>query len=155
MNELHYAKEQPIGGDKKKGRGARQAQQPPGRGGQRPKNPPPFLLILEATQACVRGLFRLLAFCLREDLLKAPSAVVDGLAQRFVLRFRTLELFRLPHLPSFRDFQASSASAQAPVDSRVVLEAAQSSFSEAAQLLEKIPMPAKSVEPVVTGVATG
>jgi hypothetical protein len=135
MNELYHAKEQPAGGDKKKGRG-RGAQQA-GRGGQKPRNPPPYLMLLEATQSCVRGLFRLLAFCLREGLIKSPSAVTDLLAQRFVLRFRCLELFRLPHLPSFRDFQASSASAQEPVESSVVLDAAKSSFVDAQQLLDK------------------
>merc|ERR1711874_765046 len=44
----------------------------------------------------------------------------------------------LPHLPSYRDFEQSAASAQAPLESRVVLDAAQSSFTEAAQLLEKV-----------------
>jgi len=137
LNELHHAKEQPAGGDKKKGRG-RGAQAGRGAGGQKPRNPPPFLMLVEATQHCVRGLFRLLAFCLREGLIKSPSAVADGLAQRFVLRFRCLELFRLPHLPSFRDFEASCASAQAPVESSVVLEAAKSSFGDAQQLLDKV-----------------
>jgi len=144
LNELHHAKEQPLGGDKKKGKKERQPAQQQGRAGQRPKNPPPHLLLLEATQSCVRGLFRLLSFCLREELLKSPPAVADGLGQRFVLRFRALELFRLPHLPSFRDFQASSASAQAPVESRVVLEAAQTSFGEATQLLDRIVAPSKA-----------
>merc|ERR1719247_173783 len=151
LNEVYHAKEQPIGGDKKKGRAARQAQQQ--QQAKRPRSPPPFLLLLEATQSCVRGLFRLLAFCLREELLKTPPAVVEGLAQRFVLRFRALELFRLPHLPSFRDFEVSSASAQAPVESRVVLEAAQTSFSEAQQLLDKMATPTKGAEPALNGVA--
>lgn len=135
LNELHRAKEEPSS-DKKKGARPRQ-QQAAGRP-ERPKNPPPSLLLLDATQSAVRGLFRLLAFCLREGALKSPPAVMEGLAQRFVLRFRSLELFRLPHLPSFRDFQQSAASAQAPVESRVVLEAAQGSFSDASQLLDKV-----------------
>merc|ERR1712129_484190 len=101
-------------------------------------NPPPHLLLLEATQCTVRGLFRLLALCVRLNLITASAATAEGLAQRFVLRFRSLEQFRLPHLPSFKDFEHSSASAQAPVESRVVLDAAQSSFAEATQLLEKI-----------------
>lgn len=136
LNELYHSKEQPIGGPKKK---ASARQDKVGlRGGPRPRNPPPSLLLLEATQSAVRGLFRLLAFCLRMGLLASPAAVVEGLAQRFVLRFRMLEQFRLPHLPSFKDFEHSSASAQAPVDCRVVLDAAQASFTEAAQVLERM-----------------
>merc|ERR1719433_657444 len=100
----------------------------------RPRNPPPFLLLFEATQLVVRGLFRLLVFCLRNGLL----ASIGGLAQRFVLRFRSFEHFRLPHLPSFSDFEQSSAIAHAPLESRVVLDAAQASFTEATQLLEKV-----------------
>merc|ERR1712139_618010 len=89
LNDIYHAKEQPIGGDKKKGRNTRQAaQQQQQQRNQRPRNPPQFLTLMEATQATVRGLFRLLAFCQREDLFKTPSAVFDGLAQRFVLRFR-------------------------------------------------------------------
>jgi len=61
-----------------------------------------------------------------------------GLAQRFVLRFRSLEQFRLPHLPSYHDFEQSSGAAQSPLESRVVLDAAHSSFAEAGQLLEKV-----------------
>lgn len=150
LNELCHAKEQAVGGDKKKGRGRQAAQT--GRGGQKPRNPSPQLMVLEATQNCVRGLFRLLAFCLREGVLKSPSTVTDGLAQRFVLRFRCLELFRLPHLPSFRDFQASSASAQAPVESMVVLDAAKSSFAESQQLLDKVATALKERENSVDSI---
>merc|ERR1719265_2568265 len=50
LNELHHAKEQQVGDPKKRGRGARQAAQQQGRG-QRPRNPPPFLLLLEANQS--------------------------------------------------------------------------------------------------------
>jgi len=109
-------------------------------GGLRPRNPPGFLLLLEATQSTVRGLFRLLAFCLRRNLLAAPAAATEGLAQRFVLRFRALEQFRLPHLPSYRDFEQSSASAQQtpPDGGRVVLDAAQASFADSATLLERL-----------------
>mmetsp|Transcript_23748 Transcript_23748/g.66039 ORF Transcript_23748/g.66039 Transcript_23748/m.66039 type:complete len:720 (+) Transcript_23748:55-2214(+) len=132
FNDLYYAKEQPVGGG-----GKRRTKPQPQKPGQRPRNPPPAMLLLEGTQHVVRGLFRLLAYCLRRGYVSSPPAIVEGLAQRFVLRFRSLEHFRLPHLPSFRDFQQSAASAQAPADSRFVLEAAQSSFAEASQLLEK------------------
>jgi len=132
LNEIHHAKEQPIGGSKKSPK-----RLPQKTSGQRPRNPPPLLLLLEATQSTVRGLFRLLAFCLRRDFISSPPAVTEGLAQRFVLRFRSLENFRLPHLPSFNDFQQSALSAQTPTDSRVVLEAAQQSFQEAKQHLDK------------------
>jgi len=138
LNELYHAKEQPVGGAKKKPGGRQQKEQNNPRGGLRPRNPPPFLLLLEATQSTVRGLFRLLAFCLRRGLLGVPRAAESGLAQRFVLRFRSLEHFRLPHLPSYRDFEHSSDSAQAPMEGRVVLDAAQASFTEASQLLEKV-----------------
>mmetsp|Transcript_36984 Transcript_36984/g.81224 ORF Transcript_36984/g.81224 Transcript_36984/m.81224 type:complete len:730 (-) Transcript_36984:61-2250(-) len=137
MNELCCAKEQLLGGASK-----RRPKGPPAaaaRGaGQRPRNPPPALLLMEATQCAVRGLFRLLAHCLRGGQLNAPSMALEGLAQRFVLRFRSLEQFRLPHLPSFQDFVKNSASLQEPVENRAVLEAAQISFSESAQLLEKL-----------------
>ena len=86
----------------------------------------------------VRGLFRLLAFCLTENLLTSPQSVRAGLAQRFVLRFRCLETFRLPHLPSYHDFDQSAVLAQDPKERRGVLTAAQSSFQDAAQLLEKV-----------------
>lgn len=137
LNELYHAKEQPVGGPKSKPgqRGKKDA--PVTRGGQRPKNPPASLLLLEATQSMVRGLFRLLAFTLKLGMLKAPPNASAGLAQRFVLRFRSLEHFRLPHLPSFRDFEQSSATAEAPLESRVVLDAAQASFTEAALLLDR------------------
>lgn len=139
LNELYHAKEQPVGGPKKKPGSRQQKDQASGaRGGLRPRSPPPFLLLLEATQSTVRGLFRLLAFCLRRGLLSAPPAATGGLAQRFVLRFRSLEHFRLPHLPSYHDFEQSSLSAQAPLEGRVVLDAAQTSFTEASQLLEKV-----------------
>jgi len=133
LHELHHAKEQPVGGMPKRKPGAKP---PPPQ--QRPKNPPVFATFLEATQAVVRGLFRLLAFCLREGLVASPPMVAQRMAQRFVLRFRTLEHFQLPHLPSYLDFQSSSASAQAPAESRSVLEAAQVSFAEASQWLEKV-----------------
>lgn len=139
LNDLYYAREQPAGGSKKKG-GAKQQQEKPGarRGGSRPRSPPLSLLLLEATQAALRGLFRLLAFCLQLGLLGTPAAAVEGLAQRFVLRFRALENFSLPHLPSYKDFEASATIAQAPLERRVVLDAAQASFAETAQLIEKI-----------------
>lgn len=134
LNELYHAKEQPVGGVNKKGP---KRPPPPQKGGQRPRNPPPVLLLLEATQNAVRGLFRLLAFCLRRKLMECPAGAQEGLPQRFVLRFRSLEHFRLPHLPSYHDFQQSAAAAQAQPDSLIVLEAAQASFGEAAQFLEK------------------
>jgi len=139
LNELYHAKEQPVGGGKKKAT-VRQKDHAMRGGGLRPRNPPGFLLLLEATQSTVRGLFRLLAFCLRRDLLAAPAATTGGLAQRFVLRFRALEQFRLPHLPSYRDFEQSSASAQQtpPDGGRVVLDAAQASFADSAALLERL-----------------
>uniref|UniRef100_A0A7S1ALC8 N-alpha-acetyltransferase 35, NatC auxiliary subunit n=1 Tax=Noctiluca scintillans TaxID=2966 RepID=A0A7S1ALC8_NOCSC len=136
LNELYVAKEQACNDKKKKGRNP--STRNAGPQGRRAANPPRCFLLLEAMQNTVRGLFRLLAFCTREEILKLPPMAAEGLAQRFVLRFRCFEHFRLPHLPSFRDFQQSSASAQAPVKNRVVLEAAQSSFSEANQALEKI-----------------
>lgn len=140
LNELYHAKEQPTGGGKKKSGQRQQQQQQSGanRGGLRPRNPPPFLLLFEATQLLVRGLFRLLVFCLRNGLLGSPSASNGGLAQRFVLRFRSFEHFQLPHLPSYCDFEQSSAIAHAPLESRIVLDAAQASFTEAGQLLEKV-----------------
>lgn len=125
LNEVYHAQEK-----KKKGK-----EKAAVRGGQRPRSPPASLLYLEAMQSSVRGLFRLLAYCIRENLIKSAA---DGLAQRFVLRFRSLEQFRLPHLPSFKDFEQSSASAQAPVESRLVLEAAQASFTEASQALDRM-----------------
>jgi len=151
LNELYHAKEQPVGGGSKKKPSARQKDQAaPGRNGLRPRNPPASLLLLEATQSTVRGLFRLLAFCLRRGLLGTPTAASGSLAQRFVLRFRCLEHFRLPHLPSYADFEQSSASAQAPLESRVVLDAAQQSFTEAAQLLDRL-VAAKPQEDRVDG----
>jgi len=137
LKELHQAAEQAPGAKKRPGARPQQAQGG-ARGGQKSRNIPPFVLLLEATQHTVRGLFRLLAFCLRRNLIISPPAVTEGLAQRFVLRFRALEHFRLPHLPSFHHFEQSALSAQAPVDSRVVLEAAQSSFADAAQQLERL-----------------
>lgn len=136
LNELHHAKEQLAGTSAKK---KRPKEHPPaGRTGLRPKNPPSSLLLMEATQTAIRGLFRLMSFCLRRGILSSPEAVNQGLAQRFVLRFRSLERFRLPHLPSFLDFEQSTLSAQAPTEGLIVLEAAQSSFAESAQILERI-----------------
>jgi hypothetical protein len=137
MNELQHAKEQPVGGGSGGKRKPKAQPQKNGQTGQRPRSPTPLLMLLEATQHSVRGLFRLLAFCLRSGCINLPPATIEGMDQRFVLRFRSLEHFRLPHLPSYSDFQASAASAQAPADSRIVLEAAQSSFAEASQLLDK------------------
>ena len=133
MNELQNAKEQQVEKARPKGRPKAQP-----KGGQRPRNPTPFLLLLEAAQHSVRGLFRLLTFCLQRGYISSSPAILEGMPQRFVLRFRSLEHFRLPHLPSYRDFQASADSGQSPTDSRVVLEAAQSSFCEANQFLEKL-----------------
>eukprot|EP00929_Paragymnodinium_shiwhaense_P015375 TRINITY_DN123459_c0_g1_i1.p1 TRINITY_DN123459_c0_g1~~TRINITY_DN123459_c0_g1_i1.p1 ORF type:complete len:756 (-),score=218.86 TRINITY_DN123459_c0_g1_i1:282-2549(-) len=132
-NELQHAKESELGSGKKKTAGKPQ-QQP--RGGQRPKNPPPGLHLLEATQHCLRGLFRLFAFCLKRGYI-SPLGGTEDLAQRFVLRFRSLEHFRLPHLPSFGDFMRSVASTQVPADSRIVLEQSQASFLEAGSLIDK------------------
>eukprot|EP00928_Gymnodinium_smaydae_P055242 TRINITY_DN38837_c1_g1_i1.p1 TRINITY_DN38837_c1_g1~~TRINITY_DN38837_c1_g1_i1.p1 ORF type:complete len:800 (+),score=207.56 TRINITY_DN38837_c1_g1_i1:75-2402(+) len=137
LNELYHAKEQDAQAG---GSGKRRSQRPPAsqqKAGQAPRNPPPVLLMLEATQQTVRALFRLVAFCLRRGFLAPPARAIEGLSQRFVLRFRSLERFRLPHLPSFQDFQSSAASAQSPRDNRIVLEAAQSSFQEASHFLDK------------------
>ena len=133
LHEIFYAKE--CSGGKKKPSRPKDALS--GKGN-RPKNPPLSLLLLEAMQSMVRGLFRLLAFCLTENLLTSPQSVRAGLAQRFVLRFRCLETFRLPHLPSYHDFDQSAVLAQDPKERRGVLTAAQSSFQDAAQLLEKV-----------------
>lgn len=133
LNELYHTKEQAAVVSKKKS-GARSQQDKAAALRARPRNPPTCLLLFEATQATVRGLFRLIAFCLRVGLLAVPAASVEGLAQRFVLRFRSLEQFRLPHLPSYRDFEKSSQTAQASF----VLEAAQQSFNDASQILEKL-----------------
>lgn len=133
LNEIFYAKE--CSGGKKKPSRPKDALS--GKGN-RPKNPPLSLLLLEAMQSMVRGLFRLLAFFLTENLLTSPQSVRAGLAQRFVLRFRCLETFRLPHLPSYHDFDQSAVLAQDPKERRGVLTAAQSSFQDAAQLLEKV-----------------
>ncbi|CAJ1408029.1 unnamed protein product [Effrenium voratum] len=132
LNEVYYAKENTG----KKKSGARPKDAGVSGKGNRPRNPPAHLLFLEATQSTVRGLFRLLAFCLCQNLLPAPKSGAN-LCQRFVLRFRSLEMFRLPHLPSFQDFEQSAALAQDPAERKQVLTAAQSSFAEAAQLLEK------------------
>ena len=132
LNEIFFAKEN--AGAKKKAVRPKDAS---GKGN-RPKNPPFSLLLLEAIQSMVRGLFRLLAYCLAEDLLLSPQSVRAGLAQRFVLRFRCLETFRLPHLPSYHDFDQSAVLAEDPAERRSVLSAAQSSFHEASQLLEKV-----------------
>eukprot|EP00933_Yihiella_yeosuensis_P037955 TRINITY_DN31943_c0_g1_i1.p1 TRINITY_DN31943_c0_g1~~TRINITY_DN31943_c0_g1_i1.p1 ORF type:complete len:761 (+),score=158.82 TRINITY_DN31943_c0_g1_i1:126-2408(+) len=136
LNELCHAKEQDSAGNKKKP--GKKDQPGVHRNGQKPKNPPPYLLLLEATQTTVRGIFRLLAFCLSHGLLPAPPASEAGLPQRFVLRFRCLEEFRLPHLPSYADFDSSSAAAQVGVDGRAVLKASQSSFQEATVLLDRM-----------------
>jgi len=135
LNELQHAKEQPVGGTG--GGGKRRPKAQAKQNGQRPRNPTALLLLLEATQHSVRGLFRLLVYCIRSGCIKLPPATLEGLAQRFVLRFRSLEHFRLPHLPSYSDFSASANSAQTPGDGRIVLEAAASSFTDASQLLEK------------------
>eukprot|EP00747_Dinoflagellata_sp_TGD_P107048 gnl/TRDRNA2_/TRDRNA2_170005_c0_seq1.p1 gnl/TRDRNA2_/TRDRNA2_170005_c0~~gnl/TRDRNA2_/TRDRNA2_170005_c0_seq1.p1 ORF type:complete len:816 (+),score=223.31 gnl/TRDRNA2_/TRDRNA2_170005_c0_seq1:322-2448(+) len=143
LNELYSTKEQTVSGaDGKKGRrpgsaGCRAAQA--ANGPPKPRNPPPVLMYVEATQGVVRGLFRLLAYCHREKLLSAPPLVVQGMAQRFVLRFRPLEHFRLPHVPSFGDFQKSERSTMPPIEARSVLEAAQASFQEAAHLVDRLP----------------
>jgi len=138
LGQLCYAKEQAQSEKKGKKPGLRN-QQDKQRGQQnKPRNPPASLLLLEATQSTVRGLFRLLAFCLREGLIKMPSSGVDGLAQRFVLRFRPLEHFRLPHLPSFKDFQLSSASTQTSLESKVVLEAALDSLKRTVEVIDKV-----------------
>eukprot|EP00438_Fugacium_kawagutii_P035417 Skav202007 [mRNA] locus=scaffold1829:53565:54731:- [translate_table: standard] len=128
LNEIFFAKEN--SGGKKKAR-------PKESGKGRPKNPPLSLLLLEAMQCLVRGLFRLLAFCSTEGLLSSPPAVRAGLAQRFVLRFRCLETFQLPHLPSYHDFDQSAVLAEDASERRSVLSAAQSSFHEASQLLDR------------------
>merc|ERR1719450_1700416 len=67
FNELKHAKEQPVGGSKKSPK-----RQPQKTSGQRPRNPSPLLLMLEATQTTVRGLFRLLTFCLQRDFISPP-----------------------------------------------------------------------------------
>eukprot|EP00442_Polarella_glacialis_P025637 CAMPEP_0115051504 /NCGR_PEP_ID=MMETSP0227-20121206/2383_1 /TAXON_ID=89957 /ORGANISM="Polarella glacialis, Strain CCMP 1383" /LENGTH=767 /DNA_ID=CAMNT_0002435491 /DNA_START=76 /DNA_END=2379 /DNA_ORIENTATION=+ len=148
LNELCYAKEQSqsAAGKKKPASAQRKDQAPGPRAVNKPRNPPAALLLLEATQSAVRGLFRLLAFCLSQGLLRSPPASEDGLAQRFVLRFRSLEHFRLPHLPSYQDFELSAVTAQAPVEGRSVLAAAQTSFLEAAQLLERVGAASKDGE---------
>lgn len=142
LNEIYHAKEQASGSGKKKNARQQKDQTPAGKGN-KPKNPPMHMLLLEVSQCTVRGLFRLLAFCLRRGLLCVPPAAEAGLPQRFVLRFRSLEQFRLPHLPSYMDFEQSACLAQEPVESRSVLTASQGSFSEAAQMLEVISSKAK------------
>ena len=132
LNEMYCAKES-SGGKKKVPR----AKDILSGKGSRPKHPPPSLVMLEAMQSMVRGLFRLLAFCLSEGLLSSPKSVRAGLAQRFVLRFRCLETFQLPHLPSYHDFDQSAVLAQEASEKRSVLSAAQASFHEASQLLER------------------
>lgn len=141
LNELHCAKE--ASGSKKKA-GGKQPKDQPGSG--RPRNPPASFVLLESTQLAVRGLFRVLAFCLRQRLLLSPPASEAGLAQRFILRFRSLELFRLPHLPSFVDFKLSASLAQEPIEGRSVLTAAKNSFAEALTLLGKFASVAKDSE---------
>jgi len=136
LNEIFYSKEQSAGGGKKKSN-ARPKEAAMGGKYNKPRNPPASLMLLEATQSAVRGLFRALAFCLCHGLLSSPRAVEAGLCQRFVLRFRSLELFRLPHLPSFEDFRQSACLAQESSERRSVLSAAQNSFAEAAQHLDK------------------
>lgn len=138
LNELHHAREQSAWMSDKKGRKPAARGQPNNKSGNKTTKFVPALVLLEAEQSAVRGLFRLLAYCLREALVKVPGPVTEGLAQRFILRFRSLEHFRLPHLPSFEDFMKSSASAQAPVESRVVLDAAQASFAEAKAHLDRL-----------------
>jgi len=139
LNEVYHAKEQPAGGASKAKRGPQKHQQG-APGGLRPKSPPPSLLLLEATQASTRGLFRLLAFCLHGRLLRGPPAPSGGLEQRFVLRFRPLEHFRLPNLPLFSHFEKScaSVSSQLPGQDKVVLDAAAASLGEGAQLLDRV-----------------
>jgi hypothetical protein len=103
LNEVYHAKEQAGGGGSKPKKGAKKEQPKNFQGGLKPRIQPPFLMLLEATRSTVRGIFRLLAFCLRRQLISAPTSCTNGMAQRFVLRFRALEHFRLPHQPSFQD----------------------------------------------------
>lgn len=130
MNELQHHKEQTGGSAKKKPQ--RKEQGPP-----RPKNPSAELVFLQASQAVVRGLFRLLIFCNNQGNITIPAAISKGLASRFVLRFKSLEAFRLPHSLSFQDFVQSSSLAKGSIESRGLLAAAQESFTEATQLLDK------------------
>eukprot|EP00927_Polykrikos_kofoidii_P008762 TRINITY_DN13658_c1_g1_i1.p1 TRINITY_DN13658_c1_g1~~TRINITY_DN13658_c1_g1_i1.p1 ORF type:complete len:762 (+),score=131.24 TRINITY_DN13658_c1_g1_i1:52-2286(+) len=133
LNELYHAREQQVTGSG----GKRRPKPQPQKGGQRPRVAPLIVLFLEARQHAVRGLFRLLAFCLNRGFISSPACADDCLAQRFVLRFRSLEHFRLPHLPCFRDFHQSAVSCQAPFEGRLVLDAAQASFTEAGNLIER------------------
>merc|ERR1711971_1121383 len=95
LNDLQSAKEQTSASSKKKANLRQQQQDKAPRGaGAKPRNPPANLMLLEAMQLTMRGLFRLLAFCIRQGLLQVPSGVMQRLAQRLVLRFRTLENFR-------------------------------------------------------------
>lgn len=139
LNEVYHAKEQPAGGASKAKKGPRKDQQG-APGALRPRSPPPSLLLLEASQAAARGLFRLLAFCLHRRLVRVSPAHGSGLEQRFVLRFRPLEQFRLPNLPLFNHFEKScaSVSAQLPCQDKVVLDAAAASLGEGAQLLDRV-----------------
>jgi len=139
LNDVYFAKEQGAAGAKKKPGGGRKDQTT----GTKPRNPPASLLMLEATQSAIRGMFRILAFCLSRGLLSVPAAAMEGLPQAFVLRFRCLELFRLPHLPSYKDFESSVSVVQVPLETRSVLTASQTSFSEAGKLLDRIAAMAK------------
>eukprot|EP00913_Durusdinium_trenchii_P028563 g26790.t1 len=83
LNEIYCAKEN-SGGKKKPNTRPNK--------GQKPRVSPLKLLLIDAMQSMVRGLFRLLAFCLSQNLLSGPKAVQTGLCQRFILRFRSLEM---------------------------------------------------------------
>merc|ERR1712232_1452792 len=87
LNELYLAIEQSGGGAKKKP--PPRKDQASARNPQRPRNPPAHLVLLEGQLQTVRGLFRLLTYCHRANLISAPSeGAKNSLSQRFVLRFR-------------------------------------------------------------------
>ncbi|CAE7438218.1 NAA35, partial [Symbiodinium sp. CCMP2456] len=148
LNEVFHSKEATAGGGKKKSH----PRPKDALGKLKPRNPPTSLLLLEATQSLVRGLFRALAFCCH-GLLSSPPAVEAGLCQRFVLRFRSLEQFRLPHLPSFEDFKQSAVLAQDSTERRSVLQASQNSFLEATQLLDRVQPALKEESAECAGLA--
>ncbi|OLP85504.1 N-alpha-acetyltransferase 35, NatC auxiliary subunit [Symbiodinium microadriaticum] len=148
LNEVFHSKEATAGGGKKKSH----PRPKDALGKLKPRNPPTSLLLLEATQSLVRGLFRALAFCCH-GLLSSPPAVEAGLCQRFVLRFRSLEQFRLPHLPSFEDFKQSAVLAQDCAERRSVLQASQNSFLEATQLLDRVQPALKEESAECAGLA--
>lgn len=104
----------------------------------KPKCPPPSLLMLQACQCVLRGLFRVFMYMQDRKLIRVPVAVAGGMPRRFSLRFKSLEQFKLPYRLSYADFQDLAENDRSFGESLQILAAAQDCFEEAKELVDRV-----------------